>query len=212
MSPPPVHAATTVDIVVIVFAYSGAVVVAPPPSSLPTGKQCRRRTSWSPRCSATRPPPDDAAARRWRQCPAPRPPWPPGNIHRPHFPLPLQVDCCIFTPLVVGGGDWGHHQPLLFSGLTQLPLVVTVKMSRWGCGVAATATAIPALASGQVCPSPAGGMCTSEEASGSGGRAGMMLFVAISVAFAMVVILIRRVAILICCRVYVQYGTECVGI
>ncbi len=39
-----------------------------------------------------------------------------------------------------------------------------------------------------------------------------MLFVAISVASAMVVILIRRVARLICCRVYVQYGTECVGI
>ncbi len=39
-----------------------------------------------------------------------------------------------------------------------------------------------------------------------------MLFVAISVASAMVVILIRRVARLICCRVYVKYGTECVGI
>ena len=29
-----------------------------------------------------------------------------------------------------GGGGWGHHLPLLFSGLDQLPLVVTLKMRR----------------------------------------------------------------------------------
>jgi hypothetical protein len=38
------------------------------------------------------------------------------------------------------------------------------------------------------------------------GRAG------ISIASTMVVIVIWRVARLICCRVYVKYGTECVGI
>ena len=38
------------------------------------------------------------------------------------------------------------------------------------------------------------------------------MFGAISIAFAMVVIVIWRVARLICCRVYVKYGTECVGI
>jgi hypothetical protein len=55
-------------------------------------------------------------------------------------------------------------------------------------------------------------MCTSGEAPGSGGRAVMMSFGAISVTSAMVVIVIWRVAILICCRVYIKYGTECVGI
>ena len=41
---------------------------------------------------------------------------------------------------------------------------------------------------------------------------GMMLFVAISLIYAMVVRAIWRVAKRICCRVYVKYGTECVGI
>jgi len=40
----------------------------------------------------------------------------------------------------------------------------------------------------------------------------MVLFGAISIAFAMVVIVIWSLAGLICCRVYVKYGTECVGI
>ena len=55
-------------------------------------------------------------------------------------------------------------------------------------------------------------MCTSGEAPGSGVRAGMVSFGAISIVSAMVVIVIVRVARLICCRVYVKYGTECVGI
>jgi len=49
-------------------------------------------------------------------------------------------------------------------------------MSHRGCKVAATTTAIPALASDQVWPSPARGMCTSGEAPGSGGRVGMVSF------------------------------------
>ena len=85
------------------------------------------------------------------------------------------------------GGGLGHHLPLLFSRLAQLPLVVAVQMSHRGCRVAATTMAIPALASGQACPSPARGVCMSGEAPGSGGRAGMMSFGAISVASAMVV-------------------------
>jgi len=40
----------------------------------------------------------------------------------------------------------------------------------------------------------------------------MTSFGAISIASAMVVIVIWRVARLICCRVYVKYGTECVRI
>ena len=40
----------------------------------------------------------------------------------------------------------------------------------------------------------------------------MVSFGAISIASAMVVIVIWRVARLIYCRVYVKYGTECVGI
>jgi len=40
----------------------------------------------------------------------------------------------------------------------------------------------------------------------------MISFGVISVASAMVAIVIWRVAILICCRVYLKYGTGCVGI
>ena len=40
----------------------------------------------------------------------------------------------------------------------------------------------------------------------------MVSFGAISIASAMVVIVIWRVARMICCRVYVKYGTEGVGI
>jgi hypothetical protein len=40
----------------------------------------------------------------------------------------------------------------------------------------------------------------------------MVSFGAISIASAMVMIVIWRLARLICCRVYVKYGTECVGI
>jgi hypothetical protein len=57
------------------------------------------------------------------------------HVHSSHLPLPSQVDCCLFTPLAVGGGVWGHHMPLLFSGLAQLPLIVALKMSHrgWSC-------------------------------------------------------------------------------
>jgi len=55
-------------------------------------------------------------------------------------------------------------------------------------------------------------MYTSGAAPGRGGRAGMVLFGVISVASAMVVRVLWRVARQICCRVYVKYDTECVGI
>jgi len=113
---------------------------------------------------------------------------------------------------VVGGGSGGIICPSYSADSPNFPLVVALKMSHRGCGVAATATAIPALASGQVFVSSVHGMCTSGEAPGSGGREGKMSFGAISVASAIVVIVIWRVARLICCRVYVKYGTECVGI
>ena len=45
-----------------------------------------------------------------------------------------------------------------------------------------------------------------------GGMLGMVLFAVISLISAMVVIVIWRVARRICCRVYVKYGAECVGI
>ena len=65
------------------------------------------------------------------------------HVHRPHLPLPLQVYYCLFTPLAVEG-VWGHHLPLLFSGLAQLPLVIALKMSHRGCGVV-DRTGIPRL-------------------------------------------------------------------
>ena len=52
-------------------------------------------------------------------------------------------------------------------------------------------------------------MCKIGEAPRSGGRVGMVSFGAISIAFTMVVIVIWRLARLICCRVYVKFGTEC---
>jgi len=55
-----------------------------------------------------------------------------------------------------------------------------------GCGVAATATAIPALASGQFWPTSLPGTCTTGAMGGRGGRAGMPLFGVISIALAMV--------------------------
>ena len=132
----------------------------------------------------------------------------PAHVHRPTLTLPSLVDCCFFTPPADGGGGWGHHLPLLFSGLAQLPLVVALKMSHRGCGVVATAMAIPALPSGQIWPSPARGMCTSGATPRRGGRAGMVSFGAISVVSAMVVRVIWRVARLTCCRVYVKSGTN----
>jgi hypothetical protein len=54
----------------------------------------------------------------------------PAHVHRPTLTLPSLVDCCFFTPTADRGGGWGHHLPLLFSGLVQLPLVVAPKMRR----------------------------------------------------------------------------------
>ena len=47
---------------------------------------------------------------------------------------------------------------------------------------------------------------------GRGGMLGMVLFAVISLISAMVVRVIWRVARRICCRIYVKYGTQCVGI
>ena len=33
------------------------------------------------------------------------------HVHRPHLPLPSQVDCCLFTPLIVGGGLGASSAP-----------------------------------------------------------------------------------------------------
>jgi hypothetical protein len=33
------------------------------------------------------------------------------HVHRPHFPLPSQVDCCLFTPLAAGGGLGASSAP-----------------------------------------------------------------------------------------------------
>ncbi len=95
--------------------------------------------------------------------------------------------------------------PLLFSKL------ILIQRCR-GCGVATAATAVSALPSGQIWSSPTRGACTSGATPGRGGRLGMVSFVAISFVSAMVVRVIWRVARRIFCRVYVTYGTECVGI
>ena len=81
-----------------------------------------------------------------------------------------------------------------------------------GCGVVAAATAVPALPSGKNWPSPSRGACTSGATPGRGGRPGKVTFVVISSDSAFVVRVFWRVVTLICCRVYVMYGTECVGI
>ncbi len=73
--------------------------------------------------------------------------------HHPPLMLPLLVDCCL-SSLPWTGGVWVHHLPLLFSGLVFIQRC-------WGCGVAATATAILALASSQFWPSPMQGACSS---------------------------------------------------
>ena len=98
--------------------------------------------------------------------------------HHPPLMLPMLVDCC-FSPIPQTREVWGHHLPLLFSGL------VLVQRCR-GCGVATAGTAIPALASGQFWPSPSPGACTTGAMRRVGGRACMPLFAAISIALAMV--------------------------
>jgi hypothetical protein len=72
------------------------------------------------------------------------------------------------------GGVWGHHLPLLFSGL------VLVQHCQ-GCRVATAAMAIHALASGQFQPLPLPGTCTTGVTRGKGGRAGMPLFDVIAI-------------------------------
>jgi hypothetical protein len=86
------------------------------------------------------------------------------------------------------------------------------RMRSGGRGVVATATAVPALPSGKNWPSPACGACTSGATPGRGGRPGMVTFAAISSDSAMVVRVFWSVSSWICCRVYVMYGTECIGI
>ena len=77
-----------------------------------------------------------------------------------------------------------------------------------GCGIVATATAVPVIPSGQNWPSPTGGACTSVTTPGRGGRAGMVLLVMIFVVSAMVVRVIWWVSGWERCRVYVTYGTN----
>jgi hypothetical protein len=44
------------------------------------------------------------------------------HVHRPHLPLPLQVDCCLFTPLAVGGGSGGIIYPSYSADSSNSPL------------------------------------------------------------------------------------------
>ena len=83
-------------------------------------------------------------------------------------------------------GVWGYHLPLLFSGLVQLPVIVTRKMCCQGCGVAMVMTPVPVFASGHFWPSPTRGLCASGAAPGRGWRAGIVLFGAISASSSMV--------------------------
>jgi hypothetical protein len=51
--------------------------------------------------------------------------------HHPPSPLLSPVGCCLSIP-PADGGVWGHHLPLLFSGLVQLPHVLWAEWSHWG--------------------------------------------------------------------------------
>jgi hypothetical protein len=77
-----------------------------------------------------------------------------------------------------------------------------------GCGIVATATAVPVIPSGQNWPSPMCGACTSATTPRRGGRAGMVLLAMIFFVFAMVVRVIWWVSGWERCRVYVTYGTN----
>jgi hypothetical protein len=44
------------------------------------------------------------------------------HVHRPHLPLPSQVDCCLFTPLAVGGGSGGIICPSYSADSPNYPL------------------------------------------------------------------------------------------
>jgi hypothetical protein len=110
----------------------------------------------------------------------------PAHVHRPTLTLPSLVDCC-FSPLPrTGGGSLGASSaPPIQRTCPTSPCHRSKNVSR-GCGVAATATAIPALASGQFWPTPSPGACTTGAMGRRGGRAGMPSFGAISIASAMV--------------------------
>ena len=98
--------------------------------------------------------------------------------HRPPLTLmlPLLVDCCLFIPLVDGGGLGPSSAPPIQQTHPPPPLVVTRKICCQGSGVvvASTSVPMPMLASGQYWPSPMRGSCTSESAPGRGRRAGMV--------------------------------------
>jgi hypothetical protein len=110
----------------------------------------------------------------------------PAHVHRPTLTLPSLVDCCFFTPPTDGGGRLGASSAPPIQRTRPTPPRRRSKNASRGCGVAATATAIPALASGQFWPTPSPGACTTGATRGRGGRAGMPSFGAISIASAMV--------------------------
>jgi hypothetical protein len=110
----------------------------------------------------------------------------PAHVHRPTLTLPSLVDCCFFTPPADGGGRLGASSAPPIQRTRPTPPRRRSKNASRGCGVAATATAIPALASGQFWPTPSPGACTTGATRGRGGRAGMLSFGAISIASAMV--------------------------
>ena len=93
-----------------------------------------------------------------------------------------------------GGGGWGHHLPLLFSGLAQLPLVDALKISHRGCGVEATATITRARDVHEW------------GSTGEWWEGGDGVVWSDFIASAMVVRVFWRVEKRICCRVYVVYG------
>ena len=103
-------------------------------------------------------------------------------VHRPTLTLPSLVDCCFFTPPADGGGGLGASSAPPIQWTRPTPPRRRSKNASRGCGVAATATAIPALASGQFWPTPSPGACTYGGTRGRGGRAGMPSFGAISIA------------------------------
>jgi hypothetical protein len=82
-------------------------------------------------------------------------------VHRPTLTLLSLVDCCFFTPPADGGGGrLGASSAPPIQRTRPTPPRRHSKNAPRGCGVAATATAIPALATGQFWPTPSPGACT----------------------------------------------------
>ncbi len=104
----------------------------------------------------------------------------PAHVHHPTLTLPSLVDCCFFTPPTDRGGKLGASSAPPIQRTRPTPPRRRSKNASRGCGVAATTTAIPALASGQFWPTPSPGACTTGAMCGRGGRAGMPSFGAIS--------------------------------